>query len=75
MRRVWAGCLVWMLSVFADSGVGAQGTAVDVHRLGPQVGEIASPFSGVDQFGRTQTLSSVMGPAGTMVVFFRSADW
>jgi hypothetical protein len=47
----------------------------DVRTLGPQVGTTLPPFSGVDQFGRTQTLESVMGPAGAMVVLYRSADW
>lgn len=48
---------------------------VDVERLGPQVGEVVPEFSGVDQFGRTHTLTSIMGPNGAMLVFNRSADW
>ena len=48
---------------------------VDVERLGPQVGGIVPDFSAVDQFGRTQTLRSIMGPNGAMLVFNRSADW
>ena len=51
------------------------GQSVDVDRLGPQVGEIVPEFSAVDQFGRTQTLESIMGPNGAMLVFNRSADW
>lgn len=47
----------------------------DVTRLGPAVGAAAPPFSLVDHTGRTQTLSTVAGPEGTMLVFFRSADW
>jgi len=49
--------------------------SVDVERLGPQVGEIAPDFSAADQFGRTQTLKSLMGPDGAMLIFNRSADW
>lgn len=50
-------------------------TQVDVSRLGPQVGERAPDFSLKDQAGQTQTLRSVMGPKGAMLVFFRSVDW
>ena len=49
--------------------------AVNVQRLGPQVGERVLDFSLVDQTGRTETLQSIMGPRGAMLVFFRSADW
>jgi len=48
---------------------------VDVERLGPQVGEVVPDFSAVDQFGRTQTLKSIVGPDGAMLIFNRSADW
>jgi hypothetical protein len=47
----------------------------DLTRLGPQVGQRAIDFRLPDQTGRTQTLRSVAGPRGTMLVFFRSADW
>jgi len=54
----------------------AQQPAVpDISTLGPQVGARVPAFSGVDQFGRTQTLESSLGPKGAMLVFFRSADW
>lgn len=33
------------------------------------------PFSLRDQNGKTQTLESLRGPKGLMLVFFRSADW
>jgi hypothetical protein len=49
--------------------------AVDTSKLGPRVGQTAPPLDGVDQFGRRHTLSSIAGPRGTMLVFFRSADW
>jgi hypothetical protein len=50
-------------------------TLVDTARIGPQVGAAVPPVSGVDQFGRSHTLSSIAGPKGAMLVFFRSADW
>ena len=32
-------------------------------------------FSAPDQTGKIQTLKSIMGPKGALLVFFRSADW
>ena len=43
--------------------------------LGPQVGQRAIDFSLPDQQDRVRTLKSLAGPKGTMLVFFRSADW
>jgi len=48
---------------------------VDVSKLGPQVGQPVPAFSLKDQTGKVQTLQSVMGPKGVMLVFLRSADW
>jgi len=48
---------------------------IDVSKLGPQVGERVPSFSLKDQSGRAQTLQSIMGPKGAMLVFIRSADW
>ena len=48
---------------------------VDLSKLGPQVGQRVPDFSLTDQFGKVQTLTSIMGPKGAMLVFFRSADW
>jgi hypothetical protein len=49
--------------------------AVDTSTVGPKVGDAIPPFEGVDQFGKRHTQSSAQGPKGTMLVFFRSADW
>ncbi|MCC6364633.1 MAG: hypothetical protein IT165_14025 [Bryobacterales bacterium] len=42
---------------------------------GVKVGETMPAFSLPDQNGKTQTLESLRGPRGLMLVFFRSADW
>jgi hypothetical protein len=52
-----------------------QAAPADVSAIGPQIGQPAPEFSGVDQFGRSHTLASLSGPNGVMLVFFRSADW
>ena len=44
-------------------------------KTGPAVGDGVPDFAAPDQVGRTQTLKSIMGPKGTILVFYRSADW
>lgn len=39
------------------------------------VGQKAPAFSARDQFGREQNLDTLRGPKGTVLLFFRSADW
>lgn len=43
--------------------------------IGLNVGQKAPAFAARDQFGREQNLSSLRGPKGTILLFFRSADW
>ena len=56
-------------------GLAAFGQTPRPAKTGPAVGEMVPAFSATDQTGRIQTLESVMGPTGAMLVFFRSADW
>ena len=67
-----AAALAGGLGLHAQS---TQAPSVQTAQLGPQVGQAVPAFTGVDQFGRTQTLESSLGPNGAMLVFFRSADW
>ena len=50
-------------------------TAVDLSKLGPQVGQRVPDFNLKDQSGNSRSLQSIMGPKGAMLVFYRSADW
>ena len=43
--------------------------------IGLEVGQKAPTFSARDQFGRTQNLETLRGPKGSILLFFRSADW
>jgi hypothetical protein len=43
--------------------------------IGLAVGQKAPDFSARDQFGQPQTLETLKGPKGTVLLFFRSADW
>ena len=75
-RLLSLSAFVALLSATVAVG-GAQqpAPAVDTSKLGPQVGATVPPFSGVDQFGTPQSLTSLSGPKGLMLVFSRSADW
>jgi hypothetical protein len=42
---------------------------------GIPAGKLAPSFRARDQFAKEQTLSSLMGPNGVVLLFFRSADW
>ncbi len=43
--------------------------------IGLSVGQKAPAFSARDQFGHDQNLAMLKGPKGTVLLFFRSADW
>jgi hypothetical protein len=49
--------------------------SIDLMSIGLGVGQKAPAFSAHDQFGRVQTLETLKGPKGTVLLFFRSADW
>lgn len=49
--------------------------AIDVTRLGAQVGDKVPDFTLPDQNGRQHSLASLMGPKGVVLVFYRSSDW
>jgi hypothetical protein len=71
MTKRIAGLLaLWLCT----TSVGADQTP-DLNDIGPKVGVAAREFSATDQFGHRQTLQSLMGRDGLMLVFFRSADW
>jgi hypothetical protein len=61
--------LILLFAAFA--GACAQQPA----KTGPAIGSPVPDFSAPDQNGATQTLHSIAGPKGAMLVFFRSADW
>ncbi len=60
------------LGVWMVAGIALQAQTI---KTGPGVGDSVANFAAPDQSGNTQTLKSVMGPKGAMLVFFRSADW
>jgi hypothetical protein len=51
-------------------------SSLELHTsIGLSVGQKAPAFSARDQFGREQTLDTLKGRRGTLLLFFRSADW
>ena len=65
MRRLLAGLVLLVTAL----GLAAQNLP------GVPAGKAAPPFRARDQFAKEQTLSSLMGPNGLVLLFFRSADW
>ena len=49
--------------------------AIDSMSIGLAVGQKVPAFSLRDQFGHVQTLDSLRGANGMVLLFFRSADW
>ena len=71
-KAVFTGLLVTAISIMATA---QERKTIDVSALGPQVGERVPGFSLPDQHGQLQTLESVRGPNGSLILFHRSADW
>lgn len=49
--------------------------STELMSIGLAVGQKAPNFSARDEFGHVQTLETLKGPNGTVLLFFRSADW
>jgi hypothetical protein len=74
MRRLILAPILVVVFVLQVQAEGTR-TRIDVSKLGPQVGERVPDFQLIDQTGKPQTLQSIMGRRGGMLVFVRSADW
>jgi cytochrome oxidase Cu insertion factor (SCO1/SenC/PrrC family) len=74
-RPVFALMLAAALSAHPSAFMDQPAAAPDVDALGPQVGSQVADFALPDQHGRQQSLSTLRGPKGLVLVFNRSADW
>lgn len=76
MRRL---VILGLLVASVVSVCRAQETAVSesdtASRIGLEVGQTAPAFSSTDQFGHSESNESLVGSHGTLLLFFRSADW
>jgi len=52
-----------------------QVASIELMSIGLAIGQKAPVFSLRDQAGRIQTLDTLKGTNGTVLLFFRSADW
>jgi hypothetical protein len=60
---------------YVATGALLAATAGAAVKTGPEVNARIPDFSLPDQNGMVQTLKSITGPKGAMLVFYRSADW
>lgn len=68
----WPLLILGLWCITMASPARAQQTALPTT---PRAGGKIPPFQARDQFGRNQTLDSLTGPQGLVLLFFRSADW
>lgn len=66
-------CLVALLLASVQAkAVAHDGSAAPI---GLNIGQPAPGFTLADQFGHEQSTSTLKGSKGTILLFFRSADW
>ena len=65
------------LSLLIDGtpGYAVVGAFPNCSNVVKEVGELVPNFELPDQHGQLQSLESVRGPNGSLVLFHRSADW
>ena len=69
-------CLCLTATLFAQAAMPAKtGGPSQPARIGPLPGEKAPAISAQDQFGKHQNDQTLRKKNGTVLLFFRSADW
>ncbi len=72
------GVAVLFLAGLSAVASGQENTSTN-HALAPsvglEIGQQAPAFALRDQFGHEHTNETLKGPKGTVILFFRSADW
>jgi len=63
---------VFCLAAFPNRGPAALTASSSI---GLETGQRAPAFEATDQAGHVQTNETLKGPKGTVLLFFRSADW
>lgn len=72
MLAGWVAFSFLCFAAFPNDPAGAQAAQPSI---GLEVGQRAPAFEATDQSGRKQTNETLKGPNGTVLLFFRSADW
>lgn len=72
-----AGSILFLVGLFAIQGAQENGSAIHAVAppIGMEVGQQAPSFALPDQFGHQQSNETLKGSNGTVILFFRSADW
>jgi cytochrome oxidase Cu insertion factor (SCO1/SenC/PrrC family) len=75
MRTIVA--VMFLVGLCADSGsqVTASSNQAALPAVGLEIGQQAPAFTLVDQFGQQHSSETLKGSKGTILLFFRSADW
>jgi hypothetical protein len=72
-----AGSILFLVGLFVVHG--ARDSVSIGHAVAPpvglEIGQRAPSFALPDQFGRQQSNETLKGAKGTVILFFRSADW
>ena len=71
-RAVLLVCAMMAASI---SGYAQSSKLTEGPVIGMETGEKAPSFRLKDQFGREQSNDTLRGTSGTVLLFFRSADW
>ena len=71
----FSAAFLFFISFFPWLNAQEDSSARSVSAVGLPVGQKAPPFSIRDQFGHEQSNETLKGPNGTVLLFFRSADW
>jgi len=75
MQRVIATALFLGFLAFTSAQESSPGGRAGSTPIGRPVGDKAPAFAARDQFGKEQTNETLQGSNGTVILFFRSADW
>ena len=70
LEEMWPKTRIYLAGVVLCTG-----NLLAAVSTGPPVGAHIPDFALTDQNGKIQTLDSIAGPKGAMLVFIRSADW
>jgi cytochrome oxidase Cu insertion factor (SCO1/SenC/PrrC family) len=75
MKIAVAVLIVVVSSAFASGQENPSTNHGSAPSVGLEIGQQAPTFALPDQFGHEHTNETLKGPKGTVILFFRSADW
>ena len=75
MKTGIAALISFGLLTLANGQESRQTSDAVARPIGLDIGQHAPAFALMDQFGHEQSYKTLKGPKGTVLLFFRSADW